>query len=114
MFIEEENMEEIEVVEDVIKVVEVVFKIEDKGEKDFEESKIDEFDDDDNDEVDDEELEDDDEEFEEEEEEEEEIDYYVLFNKEFIFEFKKILKDKFIQFIKNVVEEIRLEFNLKF
>ena len=47
---------------------------------------------------------------EEENEEEEEIDYHSLSKKELIATFKKLLKDKPVQSLKNAVEEIRNEF----
>lgn len=45
---------------------------------------------------------------------EEEIDYHTLSKEQLIIEFKKLLKDNSIQNIKNVVEEIKTEFNAKF
>lgn len=55
-----------------------------------------------------------DEEQEEDSEEEETLDYHALSKNELISEFKKLLKEKPIQSIKNAVEEIKTEFNAKF
>jgi uncharacterized protein DUF349 len=56
----------------------------------------------------------DDDEHHEETEVEEEKDYHALSKEQLIVEFQKLLKDNSVQRIKNNVEEIKTEFNLKF
>jgi Domain of Unknown Function (DUF349) len=56
----------------------------------------------------------DDDEHHEETEAEEEKDYHALSKEQLISEFQKLLKDNSVQRIKNKVEEIKTEFNVKF